>query len=350
MIAMSSGFTGDILEYSDETAAVEDIEKRNWSDGLPVVMPTVERVSAMLEASSAPPDEMLGLMPTHWHPAYVHHVAVNAVMAGCAPAYFPVVLAAVRAVLDERFNLYGVQGTTNPCGAMLIVNGPIRDAIGLNYSHNLFGQGNRANATIGRAVRLCLVNIGGGRPKSGDMSTLGNPNKYGSCIAEDEASSPWEPLHVSRGFDPGASTVTVHSATAPLNVITMSDDGEAVINMLAGALATPGGNAMFLEQEIIVVLSPTQATRVARGGYSRSELERELWLRGRWSLEGLAETDERAIRDWRRTSLFTDNGREYVHPTASADLIGVVVAGGEGPHSAVITGFNGGRTVTVGID
>jgi hypothetical protein len=344
---MSTDIAAALLEYDDDAEAVEDIERHQWSDGLPVVLPTPERVAAMLSASSAASDEMLGLMPTHWYPTYVHHVAVNAVMAGCAPEHFPVVLAGVRAVLDDRFNLYGVQGTTNPCGVMLIVNGPVRDAIRMNYSHNLFGQGNRANATIGRAVRLCLINIGGGRPKSGDMSTLGNPNKYGSCIAEDEASSPWDPLHVARGYQLDDSVVTVHSATAPLNVITMSDDGEAVINMLAGALATPGGNAMFLEQEIIVVLGPTQAHRVARAGYSRAGVEEELWRRGARSLAGLAETDERAIRDWRRNSLFVDNGVEYVHPTATADMISVVVAGGEGPHSAVVTGFNGGRTVSV---
>jgi hypothetical protein len=347
---MSTDVAGTPLAYTDDAEAVEDIERHQWSDGLPVVLPTPERVDAMLSASPAAADEMLGLMPTHWHPTYVHHVAVNAVMAGCAPEHFPVVLAGVRAVLDDRFNLYGVQGTTNPCGVMLIVNGPVRDAIHMNYSHNLFGQGNRANATIGRAVRLCLINIGGGRPKSGDMSTLGNPNKFGSCIAEDEASSPWDPLHVSRGYQLEDSVVTVHSATAPLNVITMSDDGEAVIRMLAGALATPGGNAMFLEQEIVVVLSPTQAHRVARAGYSRADVEQELWQRGGRSLEGLAETDERAIRDWRRNSLFLHNGVEYVHPTATPDMISVVVAGGEGPHSAAVTGFNGGRMVSVPVD
>jgi hypothetical protein len=328
---MSTDIAAALLSYDNDTEAVEDIERHQWSDGLPVVLPTPERVADMLSASSAASDEMLGLMPTHWYPTYVHHVAVNAVMAGCAPKHFPVVLAGVRAVLDDRFNLYG----------------PVRDAIHMNYSHNLFGQGNRANATIGRAVRLCLINIGGGRPKSGDMSTLGNPNKFGSCIAEDEASSPWDPLHVARGYQLDDSVVTVHSATAPLNVITMSDDGEAVINMLAGALATPGGNAMFLEQEIMVVLGPTQAHRVARAGYSRAGVEEELWRRGARSLEGLAETDERAIRDWRRNSLFVDNGAEYVHPTATPDMISVVVAGGEGPHSAVVTGFNGGRIVSV---
>jgi hypothetical protein len=181
------------------------------------------------------------------------------------------------------------------------------------------------------------------------MSTLGNPNKYGSCIAEDESSSPWEPFHVSRGFAADKSTVTVHSATAPLNVITMSDDSEAVLNMVARALITPGGNALFLEQETIVVLSPTQAHRVSKGGYSRQDVQHELWQRGRVVIEGLSNTDEKAIRDWRPDSLYVENGRQYLYPTATSDMIGIVVAGGEGPHSAILTGFNGGRLVTSSI-
>jgi hypothetical protein len=343
---MMTDVTGALVEYDDTDAALADFEQHNWTDGLPIVLPTLDRVTAMLETVPADPTEMLGLMPTHWHPTYVHHVAVNAVMAGCRPEHFPVVLAGIRAVLDQRFNLYGVQGTTNPCGVMLIVNGPIRDAIGMNYSYNLFGQGFTTNATVGRAVRLCLINVGGGRPKSGDMSTLGNPNKYGSCIAEDESSSPWDPFHVSRGFAADESTVTVHSATAPLNVITMSDDADAVLNMVARALITPGGNALFLEQETVVVFSPTQAHRIAKGGYSREDVQHELWLRGRVPLDGLAATDEKAIRDWRPDSLHSENGHQHLYPTATSDMIGIVVAGGEGPHSAILTGFNGGHLVT----
>jgi hypothetical protein len=344
-----SDVTGALLEYPTEERALEDLLQRKWTDGLPVVLPTPERVAAMLATVAAEPDDLLGAMPTHWHPAYVHHLAVNAVMAGCRPEYFPVVLAAVRGLLTPEFNLYGVQGTTNPCGVMLVVNGPIRDALGLNYGHNLFGQGFAANATIGRAVRLCLINVGGGRPKSGDMSTLGNPNKYGSCIGEDEQSSPWEPYHVSRGYAATDSAVTVHSAVAPLNVITMADDGEAVIDMLARALITPGGNGQFLEQETMVVLGPTQAARAARRGYRRSDVQAELWSRGRVRLDGLSATDEGAIRDWRRPSIRSDNGTEYLYPTAAPEGIHVLVAGGEGPHSAIMPGFNAGHVVTSAI-
>jgi hypothetical protein len=343
---MTLAITGDLLDYADGDEARADLERHQWTDGLPVVLPTPERITAMLASVSADPVEMLGLMPTHWNQTYVHHIAVNAVMAGCQPDYFPVVVAGVRALLDERFNLYGVQGTTNPCGVMLIVNGPIRDELGINCSYNLFGQGSRANATIGRAIRLCLINIGGGRPKSGDMSTLGNPNKYGSCIGEDEHASPWEPFHVSRGYAKAESAVTVHSATAPLNVITMSDQADAVLDMVARALVTPGGNALFLEQETVVVFSPTQANRIARRGFSRSDVQHELWRRGRVTLDGFAQTDEKAIRDWRRESILSDNGNEYLYPTVAPELISVVVAGGEGPHSAVLTGFNGGHVVT----
>jgi hypothetical protein len=338
--------TGPLLEYADDAAAAEDLLARQWTDGLPVVLPTPERVTDMLATVAAAADELLGPMPTHWNPTYVHHIAVNAVLAGCRPDYFPAVLAAVRAVLAPEFNLYGVQGTTNPCGVLVLVNGPIADAIGLNHAHNLFGQGYRANATIGRAVRLCLINIGGGRPQIGDMSTLGNPNKYGSCIAEDERGTPWEPYHVSRGYSSDQSTVTVQSAVAPLNVITMSDDGEDVLNTLARAMITPGGNGLFLDQEMLIVLSPTQAARIARRGYTRAVLCEQLWQRGRVEIDALSTTDERALRDWRRASIRSDNGRDYVYPTAGPEGIHVVVAGGEGPHSAIMPGFNGSRVVT----
>jgi hypothetical protein len=341
--------TGDPLTFDDGDSALAQFEANGWGDGLPLVAPTRPRVEAMLAGCPLPPDTLLGSMPTRWRPTYVHHVAVNAVMAGCTPAYFRVVVAAIQGVLRKEFNLYGVQGTTNPCGVMVIVNGPVRTDLGVNCGGNLFGQGWKANATIGRAVRLCLLNIGGGIPGIGDMSTLGNPNKYGSCIGENEEASPWSPLHVDRGFRMEVSTVTVASAVAPQNVITMSEDGMAVIDRVAHALISSGSNIQYLEQEPVVVFSPTQAARIAETGITKDTLRYELWMRGRTTLDGLSVTENKVIRDWRRPSIAIDNGREYLHPTPSPDAIAVVVAGGEGPHSAVIATFNGSRLVTTEI-
>ena len=183
--------------------------ERQWGDGLPIIPPTARRVAEMLRYTDLPADHVLGKMGPSWAATTVHHVAVNAVMAGCRPEYLPVVLTGIQAALDPAFNLYGIQGTTNPAGVMLLVNGPIARELEINAGYNVFGQGWRANGTIGRAIRLCMINIGDARPLNGDMSTLGNPNKWGSCIAENEAASPWPPFHVSRGFDKDVSTVTV---------------------------------------------------------------------------------------------------------------------------------------------
>lgn len=342
---------GELLAFADEDVMGDHFVAERWTDGLPVVAPTAARVEAMLAAGGVGGDELLGTMPPRWRPAFTHHVAVNAVMAGCRPEYFPLVLAGVRAALDERLNLYGVQGTTNPAGVMLVVNGPARVEHDINSGHNLFGQGWRANATIGRALRLCLINIGGGLPELGDMSTLGNPNKYGSCIAEFEEASPWEPFHVERGFDADRSVVTAVAVTAPMNVAILSQDPEAILDGIAGALMVPGSNLMLFKAEPLVVIGPVHAIHLARNGYDKSSIRQYLWEHGTIELVGLHHTDHKAAREWKEPCFYTENGREYLRPTATPDQIGIVVAGGRsGPHSAVLQPFNMTQLVSVEVE
>ena len=193
----------------------EFIDQQGLTDGLPVVPPTEERVARMLAGTSRQPGDVVADVPPNLAPATVEKVAINAVMAGCKPEYLPVVIAAVEAACTDAFNLHGVLATTYFVGPLLIVNGPIRQRIGLNCGRNVFGQGTRANATIGRALQLVVRNVGGGRPGEVDMSTLGQPGKFGACIGENEELSCWEPLHVERGFDRDQSTVTVFAAEAP---------------------------------------------------------------------------------------------------------------------------------------
>jgi len=185
------------------------------TDGLPAVPPTAARVAAAVAASGRPRDELVAEMPPNFGRATVERIAVNAVMAGCRPEYLPVVLAAVEAVCDDRFCLLGVSGTTDAVAPLVIVNGPIRRALDINSGAGVFGPGWRANATIGRALRLCWVNIGGAQPGVISMSTFGGPGRYTYCIGENEEASPWEPLHVEHGFEPGDSTVAVLAAEAP---------------------------------------------------------------------------------------------------------------------------------------
>jgi hypothetical protein len=177
--------TSDVLELPDSLEAVEaHFHAQGWTDGLPIVPPTEARVAAMLEGIDAEPDHVVGKIPPLWAEATVEKIAINAVMAGAAPVVMPVLVAALEAMLEPPFNLYGVQATTHPVAPLLIVHGPAASRLGMHPGPGVFGPGNRANATLGRAVRLCLWNLGGARPGQGDMATQGSPAKYTYAIAE----------------------------------------------------------------------------------------------------------------------------------------------------------------------
>ena len=192
--------------------------------------------------------------------------------------YFPLVLLAIETMCAPQFNLYGIQTTTHPCAPLVIVNGPVAQELGINAGHNVFGPGHAANATIGRAIRLALLNIGGGIPGIGDMATMGQPGKYGYVIAENEAASPWEPLHVERGFAPDTSTVTVVGAEAPHNVNDHeSIDAESVLASIEGTVASTGNNNVYYTGEPLVVFGPEHAATVAAGGYSKADVKRHIY-------------------------------------------------------------------------
>ena len=177
--------------------------EQGWTDGLPIIPPTPERVERVLRSHPGDPAEVMGVIPHLKGEATVERIAIAMVMAGCLPEHLPVVAAAVRATMSPRFNIQAVQSTTNAIAPLLILNGPVIDRLGFNARENVFGQGTRANATVGRAMRLILVNIGGADPGKLDRATHGHPGKYSYCVAENEDDSPWEPLHVERGFDRG---------------------------------------------------------------------------------------------------------------------------------------------------
>src|SRR5437773_100398 len=196
--------------------AIEELYARGVTDGLPVVPPTRARVDRVLAASGRAPDALIAMVPPNYGRATVEKIAVNAVMAGCRPEYLPVVIAAVEAVCDEAFDLHGVSATTNAPAPLVVVNGPIRGAPDINSGAGVFGPGWRANATIGRALRLVCVNLGGAAPGVISMSTLAHPGRYTYCIGEREEASPWESLSVEHGFAPSDSTVAVLAADGPL--------------------------------------------------------------------------------------------------------------------------------------
>lgn len=238
--------------------------ERGWTDGLPVVPPTEGRVLAMLDGTTRAPGEVVAVVPPNLVPATVEKVAVNAVLAGCRPEYLPVVLAAVEATCTDALNIHGVLATTFSVGPVVIVNGPVSRAIGMNSGVNVLGQGNRANSTIGRALQLVVRNVGGGRPGGVDRATFGNPGKVGLCFAEDEQGSPWEPLSESRGVAPGVSAVTVVAAGGMRSIVDQAArTPEALVASMARVLRSPSS---------VLVVSPDHGRLFRSAGWSRARL------------------------------------------------------------------------------
>jgi hypothetical protein len=261
-------------EMEDDMEAMRD---RGWSDGLPVVPPTEARVLAMLEGTRRAPDEVVAAVPPNLAPATVEKVAINAVMAGCRPEYLPVVLAAVEAACTDEFNIHGVLATTWFVGPVVVVNGPMSRAIGMNSGINALGQGNRANATIGRALQLVIRNVGGGRPGEIDRATLGTPGKYTFCFAEDEAGSPWESLAVERGFRPDQSAVTVFAGGGVRGVVDQqSRTPESLARSLAACLRGVSHPKLVLGFDACLVVAPDHGRVFREAGWSRARLRAEL--------------------------------------------------------------------------
>lgn len=268
-----------ILEAVDESSAVEELHRLGCTDGLPVIVPTAERVESMVLASGEDGDLVLGEMGPAGGAASVEKVATAAVMAGCLRHHMPVVMAAVRAVLDPRFDLTEMQATTHCTAPLILVNGPARDDCGpIASGFGALGPGHRANASIGRALRLAMINIGGGRPGESDMALLGHPGKFTYCLAENEADSPFEPLHVWRGFVAADSVVTVIGAEAPQSVIFAadSDDSESpdrLLRALTAALIHPGtNNAVLRGGAAVLVLNSEHAQLLASAGWTRQSI------------------------------------------------------------------------------
>ena len=267
------------MDPAELAEAIELVYAKGWSDGLPCVPPSRGLVDRFVAASGRAGDELAGEIPPKGGRATIERIAANAVMAGCLPEYMPVVVTAVEALLEERFNLRGVQGSTHLCTPLVIVNGPIAAELDVNGGANCFGQGWRANATIGRAVKLVLTNLGQATPGDADKATFGHPGKYTYCIAENEAASPWQPLHVERGFAPDDSCVTVYPAEAPHNVNQpSSDDAEEILLTMAGSMNALGNAQFRVMGESLVVFGPEHAEIIARGGWSKQAVREFLFV------------------------------------------------------------------------
>ncbi|MXV95146.1 MAG: thioredoxin [Gemmatimonadetes bacterium] len=334
-----TGIRARTVEVESGADAVEACYDRGWTDGLPVVPPTPERILRMLGGTRRDPREVIGQIPPELAPCTVEKVAINAVMAGCRPEYMPVVLTALEAVLDPGFTLHGVTCSTCFSSPVIIVNGPVAKRIGMNPGLNALGQGNRANATIGRAVNLVVRNVGGGRPGEIDRATLGSPGKYTFCFAEDEGDDGWEPLAASRGIAAGRSAVTVFAGDGIQGVTDQKAraPGELTRSLAMGLQAV--GHPKLCEwAAAVLVLSPEHYAIYREAGWDRaritSALHDELLLPGEKvaaGADGVAEGMPPS-RAGQRIPKF--------HPGA---LLLVRAGGPAGLFSAVLSGWPGGR-------
>jgi hypothetical protein len=339
----------EVLELPDSLEAVEaHFRAQGWTDGLPIVPPTEARVEAMLAGIDADPDHVVGKIPPLWAEASVEKVAINAVMAGCGPEAMPVLVAALEAMLEPPFNLYGVQATTHPVAPLVIVHGPAAARLGMHAGPGVFGPGNRANATLGRAVRLCLWNLGGARPGQGDMATQGSPAKYTYAIAERTDQNPWGPLHASLGFDAEESAVTVFGGEAPHNVNDhVSQKASNLLTVIADTAATLGSNVgwYYLQSQLLVVLGPEHAATIAEDGFTRADIQRYVYEHARLPLHRLKQGGMWGIHDWPRWMETADEHALLPIVPGPADVY-VMVAGGSGKHSSVVPNCCFSRAVT----
>ncbi len=332
-------FEGESLKARRvELSGVDDIHEaafdRGWTDGLPVVLPTEARVLRMLKGTARAPDEIVAVVPPDLVPCSVEKVAINAVMAGCRPEYLPVVLAAVEGFCTSEFNGHGLLSTTWFSGPVIVVNGPITTRIGMNSRGNALGQGNRANATIGRALQLVVRNVGGGRPGGVDRATLGNPGKYTFCFAEREHDSPFEPLSVARGFSPDSSTVTLFAGEGVRGVVDqLARDPESLSRSYAACLRTVAHPKLAMAWDAMLVVSPEHARVFKDAGWTRDRLLQELtellqlpgdeMVRG---AGGIAEGLPPGVAG-RNIPKFRPGGLLVVHAGGGAGLFSAIIGG-----------------------
>ena len=311
-----------------------------WGDGLPLIPPTPGRVEAMLADGNWDPDRPIATVPPTYSTATLEKIAANAVMAGCLPEHLPVVVAATEAMAAEEVNLYGVQGTTHACGMMVMVNGPIGRQLGMNGGASALGPGNRANATIGRAVRLVMQNIGGSVPGVTDKSTTGSPAKYSYCFAENELESPWEPFHVEHGYQPRESTVTVAAAESPHAIVEHSTPN--LIRMFAETIASVGKNNAHLASDYFVGVAPQHAASMAGEGWTKRGIKQYLFETARIPPDVWVEISRRPI------AIEGAEGGDIPGRAMSGrpEDIHVVVVGGPGGHSCWMPTIGIGHSAT----
>lgn len=351
---MSATDLVEIAEAHDEAAAAEQLHKWGWTDGLPVVVPTPERVERFLAAATREPDATLGPIAPRGAELTLRRLAANAVMAGCLPEYMPVLEAAVVAMQQPDFNLYGMQMTTHPCALMVVVQGPITGELGIASGAGCMGSGFRANGTIGRAVRLVAMNIGGARPGEGevagdiDRATQGSPAKWSFCFAENRGDSPWPSYAAELGFDDGDDLVTIAAVEGPHNINDhQSTTAENLLKTIAATMSTPGANTAYRGGDQFLALGPEHARVLADDGLSRRDVQEYLHEHARVDATrvGVEKLEEASL--WGGYRLRLEEWGHRVPISRAPEDIRILVAGGTGKHSAWMPTFGATWSSTV---
>lgn len=338
---MDSQLSAERSQVLDEFEANELFQRRGWTDGLPIVAPTERRVRDALRRAGLPPGHVVGVEPVRQVTITAELVAINSVMAGCLPEYMPVLVAVVRAMCAPQFNLHGSSASTGGCAPFVVVNGPIRQRIGMNATHNVLANGNRANATIGRAIRLIIVNVLGGVPGQMDRSTLGHPGKYTFCVAEHEEDITWTPLAQERGVPAGASAVTVFSAGSPHQVMNdWSQDPREILETFAAAIRFNQLVYSIWAGNYAIIIPKQLRELIAAAGWSKQDIREYVYSSARVHR-----------RDWRTVGKAVvageDEDREYTALRSPEDLLIVCAGGPAGGFGMVLPPWYGYKSLAV---
>ena len=331
------------LDVADAFEANELYQERGWTDGLPIVPPTADRVARFLEAGGLDAEDVIGVERVRQRPLTAGKVAINAVMAGCRPDYMPVVVAVLRAMCEERFNLHGSTASTGGSAPFIVVNGPVRGAIGMNATHNVLANGNRANATIGRTVRLVLINLLGCTPGELDRSTLGHPGKFAFCVAEDEEDSAWLPLARERGVAAGASAVTVMSVAPPRQIMNeWTHDPEEILDTFAAEMRHNMLTYSVWSGSYFLIVPKQLRELLVAAGWQKSDVREYVFRAARvrrrqWATVGKANIVDRS----------GGPDQEFTALRTADDLLVVAAGGPAGGFGSVIPPWLGSKAQAV---
>ncbi len=324
----------DIELYVEPDAEKVSYEfyKKKHTDGLPIIPPTEGRVRKFIEFSGLNKDDLVAVLPPRFGRATIQKIAVNSVMAGCISQFMPVIQHSIKAISHEKFNLPGVNATTHPVSICTILNGPIGAEIGINSGTGCLGPGYMANATIGRAIRLCLINIAGAVTGIGDHASMGSPSKYSFCFGEAENENPWDPLHTERGFKVDDSTVTMIALDSPHNVNDhRSKTAEDLIDTIIHTASVAGCNNSHVPGEILVIMSPEHAKTISGDGWSREDVKEYFHENALVPVELGDRGGRKLDKKWIK------NGNVSI--TRKPEDVVLVVAGGPGRHTMICHGF-----------